>query len=167
MAGSHGDQVGQSFECGAAVGAPLDRVFQTAAERHMQCPLSYIEYTSRGRVREGVTFRRSGCWGAQQFGWALPRYLPAALQLNPGRALVDENVKACTRVTLIACTIPMNPGPGDLYWKGAYSYTPTDADRPTVVEALKAISCYEYRAASMTAGSGRRCASSVIPSAVS
>jgi hypothetical protein len=52
LAGSHGDQSGQSFECGATVGAPLDLVFQTAAER--LSAIDFIMFKTKPENRQGT-----------------------------------------------------------------------------------------------------------------
>jgi hypothetical protein len=52
LAGSHGDKVGQSLECGAAVGAPLDLVFQTAAER--LSAMYFIMFKIKPENRQGT-----------------------------------------------------------------------------------------------------------------
>lgn len=61
-----------------------------------------------------------------------------------GEMLVVENVRSITaRYPDVLDGGPM-PGPVDAYWESYYEFQ-RPSRRPTVVEALKLISCYEYQ----------------------
>jgi len=62
-----------------------------------------------------------------------------------GEMLVKENLSSIHSRYPDTLTNPDNtPGPCDQYWLSEYAF-PRDAKRLTVVQALKAIRCYEYQ----------------------
>jgi hypothetical protein len=85
--------------------------------------------------------------GRRSYNWSLIDYAKGELHDNPGQALIDENLKSIHARYPDTIDKPENtPGPIARYWEAPYAYTVRDCDRLPVVDALKALACFEYQA---------------------